>query len=161
MKARMRKGRAAVTLLAICALGCNDRAAAGTRANDAPRPTAPAATATTSRPAKSPNAEVDELVRENLDAELVEQPITATWLGVHAWDDRVDVVTPEGQARQAARLRALLERLRAIDDKLLDGTHAFDRALLEHHADHQLYVLTELRPLEKNPISYCDLAQSA
>src|SRR5262249_54726879 len=59
------------------------------------------------------------------------------------------------------RLRVLLERLRAIDDKQLDAAHAFDKLLLEHHADHQLYTLTELRPLEKNPMVYCDLAQSA
>ncbi|MGZ3407157.1 MAG: DUF885 family protein, partial [Polyangia bacterium] len=93
--------------------------------------------------------------------ELVEQPITATWLGVHAWDADVDDVRAESQAHTIVRLRVLLERLRGIDDKLLDSTHAFDRLLLEHHADHQLYTMTELRPLERNPIVYCDLAQSA
>ena len=100
-------------------------------------------------------------MRENLDAELLEQPITATWLGVHAWDDRVDDVRPEAQAREATRLRALLERLRADRRQELDAAHAFDRLLLEHRADAALYTLTELRPLERNPLVYCDLAQSA
>jgi uncharacterized protein (DUF885 family) len=160
MKAHMRKACAVLAILASCALGCTERSAAGTHGNnDAPRPSAP--TGAAARPPKSPNAEVDELVRENLDAELVEQPIMATWLGMHAWDDRIDLVTPEGQARQVVRLRALLDRLRAIDEKQLDGTHALDRALLDHHADHQLYVLSELRPLERNPMLYCDLAQAA
>jgi uncharacterized protein (DUF885 family) len=139
MKRYMRKGPAVVVVAALVSIGW------------APHAELP----------KSPNAAVDELVRENLDAELVEQPITATWLGVHAWDDRIDDVRPEAQAHQALRLRTLLDRLRAIDEKQLDATRAFDRLLLEHHADHQLYTLTELRPLEKNPLVYCDLAQSA
>ncbi len=154
----MRKGRAVSLLVAVCAIGCNERAPAATRANDAARPSAPAAPKALPKP---PNAAVDELVRENLDAELVERPITATWLGVHSFDDRIDDVRPEAQARRAARLRLLLERLHSVDDKGLDATHAFDRTLLEHQAEHQLYVLTELRPFERNPLVYCDLAQSA
>ncbi|HEX9105242.1 MAG TPA: DUF885 domain-containing protein [Polyangia bacterium] len=157
----MRKARPLVVVVALLFVGCSERAApstaaTGTRGSDAPRPPAAAP-----GPPKAPNAIVDELVRENLDAELVEQPIAATWLGVHAWDDRIDDLRPEAQARQALRLRTLVDRLRALDDKQLDAAHAFDRLLLEHHADHQLYTLTELRPLEKNPLVYCDLAQSA
>ncbi len=156
----MRKSRAAVAFAALLSLSCSERSApssagASGRSTDAQRqPGAGGA-------AKSPNDEVDELVRENLDAELVEQPITATWLGVHAWDGEIDDVRPEAQGHEAVRLRLLLERLRAIDDKKLDSAHAFDRLLLEHHADHALYTLTELRPLERNPMLYCDLAQSA
>ena len=78
-----------------CTFGACDKNASspatGTRASDAPRPAAPARVG----PPKSANDEVDELVRENLDAELLEQPIVATWLGVHAWDDHVDNVRPE------------------------------------------------------------------
>ncbi len=160
MKPYMRKARL-VAMAMLAAVGCNtDRAAAPAAAssvrNDAPRPSTIA-----QGPPKSPNELVNELVRENLDAELVEQPIAATWLGVHAWDDRVDDVRPEAQAREALRLRTLLERLRAIDEKRLDAPHAFDRLLLDHHADLRLYTLTELRPLERNPMVYCDLVQSA
>lgn len=157
----MRKARlvAVATVAFVAGFGCSDRstAPAPPAHNDAPRPAATAAP----HPSKSPNALVEELVRENLDAELVEQPIAATWLGVHAWDDRLDDVRPDAQARQAIRLGTLLERLRAIDERKLDAAHAFDRLLLEHRADHQLYTLTELRPLERNPLIYLDLAQSA
>ena len=160
MKPFMRKARLAALATLLAAAACSDRGtpapAATVHANDAPRPYAMPA-----GPPKSPNAAVDELVRENLDAELVEHPIAATWMGVHAWDDRIDDVRPEAQAREAIRLRALLDRVRAIDDKQLDASHAFDRMLLEHHTDLALYTLTELRPLERNPLVYCDLAQSA
>lgn len=114
-------------------------------------------------PSKPPsgNAAVDQLVRDNLDAELLEQPVAATWLGVHGGDDRIDDVRPEAQARLAQRLRILIDRLRAVDDKALDANRAFDRLLLERRASLALFTLTELRPLERNPMVYCDLAQSA
>ncbi len=106
--------------------GCrrNGRAASGERARLATRRVLRGSRARRSRPTPT----VDELVRENLDAELLEQPIAATWLGVHAWDDRVDDVRPEAQAHEAMRLRALLDRLRAIDETQLDAARAFDRA---------------------------------
>jgi uncharacterized protein (DUF885 family) len=167
MKRYMRKSRPLVvcTVLVLGAFGggCNERsassvAATGAHGNEGSRVPTPGAPA---RPPLSPNDEVAELVRQNLDAELVERPITATWLGVHARDDQIDDVRPEAQARTAMRLQVLLERLRAIDVKQLDATHAFDRLLLEHRTDLQLYTLVELRPLERNPLVYCDLAQSA
>ncbi|MDB4965264.1 MAG: hypothetical protein JWN44_953 [Myxococcales bacterium] len=150
----MRKGCTALAIAWLFAIGCTDRRAATETAP--PHDLARGAAAP-----KSASAEIDELVRASLDAELLEQPIAATWLGVHAWDDRIDDVRPEAQARQAARLRALLERVRAIDGRHLDATRAFDQALLEHRADLELFELTELRPLERNPMIYCDLAQSA
>src|SRR5438874_4579269 len=140
MKACMRKGSTVVAAMAwlcvaavivplvVSSAGCADRRAppAATKNLDAARPPALP---------KSASAEIDELVRANLDAELVEQPITATWLGVHAGDVRIDDVRPEAQARLAARLRLVLERVRAIDDRSLDATRAFDQLLLEHRAD--------------------------
>ena len=96
----MRKSRAAVAFAALLSLSCSERSApssagASGRSTDAQRqPGAGGA-------AKSPNDEVDELVRENLDAELVEQPITATWLGVHAWDGEIDDVRPEAQGARS------------------------------------------------------------
>jgi uncharacterized protein (DUF885 family) len=158
MKPYMRKGCSVVVVAALALAGCSERSASSTRA---PSAASTPATGASARPPKSPNAEVDELVRENLEAELLEQPISATWLGVHAWDANVDDLSIEAQARTVVRLRALLDRLRAIDEKLLDPTRAFDRLLLEHHADHQLYTMTELRPLERNPLVYCDLAQAS
>jgi uncharacterized protein (DUF885 family) len=112
--------------------------------------------------ARNANERVDQLVRENLDAELNNAPVTATWLGMHAYDSRLDDVRPEMQAREAARLRALLEALKPLAAaKELDTGHAFDRFLLERRAQAALFMLTELRPLERNPMVYCDLVQSS
>lgn len=107
------------------------------------------------------NTRLDHLVRDNLDAELAASPVAATWLGVHAYDDRLDDVRLEAQGREAGRLKALLERLRGIDAAQLDPNRRIDRLLLEHRAEHALYELLELRPLERNPIVYVDLLQGA
>src|SRR5581483_6753028 len=103
---------------------------------------------------KDPNARLDLFVREEQDAELQFSPTTATWLGVHAYDDRLDDVRLDAQAREAARLRAMLDKLRTVDEAALDGSHKLDRRLLERRAQAALFELTELRPLERNPIAY-------
>jgi uncharacterized protein (DUF885 family) len=110
---------------------------------------------------KDPNARLDLFVREEQDAELQFSPSTATWLGVHGFDDRLDDVRLDAVAREAARLRAMLDKLRALDEHELDASHALDRRLLERRCQGQLFELTELRPLERNPIAYVDLSQSA
>jgi uncharacterized protein (DUF885 family) len=111
--------------------------------------------------ARDANERVEQLVRDNLEAELANAPVTATWLGMHGYDFRLDDVRPEAQAREAARLKALLDTLKPLSNaKELDFEHAFDRFLLERRAETALLMLTELRPLERNPMVYCDLVQA-
>jgi uncharacterized protein (DUF885 family) len=97
-------------------------------------------------------------VREELGAELAFSPTTATWLGDHHYDDHLDEVQLDAAAREAARLRAMVERVHALRDDELDGAHRVDRALLERRCESALYDLTELRPLERNPIVYISIA---
>ena len=106
-------------------------------------------------------ARLDLFVRENLDAELAYSPSTATWLGVHGYDDRIDDVGSFAEAREVVRLRQLLERLRTVDDETLDANRRIDRLLLERRTQRSLYELTELKPYEHNPIVYLDLAQAS
>src|SRR5689334_17798863 len=42
-------------------------------------------------------------------------PMTATYAGVHDYDDRLASVTPQAQAAQAAADRGFVQRLHAID----------------------------------------------
>jgi uncharacterized protein (DUF885 family) len=108
-----------------------------------------------------PNARLDRLLREDLDAELAASPTTATWLGVHGFDDRLDDVRADAQAREVARWRGLAERLRALTPSpatKLDAQHQIDRRLLEARAQVALFDLTELRTRERNPLTYVDLA---
>ncbi len=52
--------------------------------------------------------------------ELEENPLFATSVGEHRYNDRLPSVAAEDQARRAAARRAFLERLRAIDRSVLD-----------------------------------------
>jgi uncharacterized protein (DUF885 family) len=108
-----------------------------------------------------PGQELEQLVRDNLNAELAFSPTTATWLGMHGFDDRIDDVRLDAHAREVARLRTLGDRVRALDEKKLDPTQRIDRLLLLRYAETALFELTELRPLERNPVLYVDLAQAA
>src|SRR3954471_4896990 len=75
-------------------------------------------------------ARLDVVMKEVLDAELAYSPTLATWLGAHAYDDRLDDVRLDAQGREVVRLKTLRDRVRAIDPKDLDPVRRFDRELL-------------------------------
>ena len=117
-----------------------------------PRRAAPGGAAR-ARPARSPNAAArragarEPRRRAGLQPDA-RPPGSASTPTTIALDD----VRPDAQAREAARLRALLERLRAIDDEAARRARTRSTALLlERRAEHALFELTELRPLERNP----------
>ena len=84
----MRKGLWLLMVLAAC-----ERQPASSRQQQpqAPRPT--------STLPSDPNQRVDVLVRDDLEATLAYSPTLATWLGVHVYDDRIDDVRFDAQAR--------------------------------------------------------------
>jgi uncharacterized protein (DUF885 family) len=110
---------------------------------------------------KDAKARLDLMVKEDLEAELAYSPTLATWLGAHAWDDRLDDVRQDAQAREVARLKTLRDRVRAIEPKELDPNRRIDRELLIHRCENALFELTDARPLERNPVTYIDLVQSS
>jgi uncharacterized protein (DUF885 family) len=75
------------------------------------------------------------LLDEAWEFELREDPMFATSVGDHRFDDRLPSVTVSDQARRAEARRKLLDRLRAIDPSGLDETdresHALQRVKLE------------------------------
>ncbi|HEY7954768.1 MAG TPA: DUF885 family protein [Polyangia bacterium] len=109
---------------------------------------------------RDPNARLEALEREDLDAELQESPTLATWLGARGHDDQLDDVRIEAQGRRVARLRALLPEIVALDDQALDATHRIDKRLFTLRCQDALFDLTTLHPLESNPLIYVDLASS-
>jgi uncharacterized protein (DUF885 family) len=132
--------------------------AGGCRRPTTPTSPAPVADAAVARP-RDANSRLDDLVREHIDASLAASPTMATWLGVHAFDERLDELTPEAQSRDAARWKLLLAHVAELPDEELDDVHRVDRTLLERDARLGLLEI-EARPLERNPIRYVDLAAS-
>ncbi|HEY6065258.1 MAG TPA: DUF885 family protein, partial [Thermoanaerobaculia bacterium] len=80
-------------------------------------------------------ARLHALLDEAWQFELREDPIFATSVGDHRYDDRLPSVSVSDQARRAEARRKLLDRLRAIDPSGLDETdresHALQRIKLE------------------------------
>ncbi len=122
-----------------------------------PRAAPPVADAGTVAPtpdSRNPNAILETLERENLDAELALSPSLATVYGLHREEDRLDDLRSDAQAREVARLRALSSRLRAMDLTALDERHRLARRLLLWRIDGELFDQVEMRPLERDPMVY-------
>lgn len=65
--------------------------------------------------AQTPSAELSRLFADERAYAYREEPLSATYDGVHNYDDRLSSVTPEAQARRAASDQAFLRRLQSID----------------------------------------------
>ena len=87
-------------------------AAACTTAVTSPTPTTPES--------NDPSAELHELFAEEWALSLKEDPISATFSGVHDYDDRLTDISPAANRKSADARRRFLERLRAIDPDRLD-----------------------------------------
>ncbi len=126
----------------------------------APTPVHPAAQAPAE--ALTPDAKLEALVRANLDAELSLRPTLASWLGDHDYDDKLDDVRTDAQLHEATRLRQLADALRAMSaDQVaqLSPNARIDYRLLQRRTEAALNELSELRPLERSPLFYVDIAQ--
>jgi uncharacterized protein (DUF885 family) len=101
--------------------------------------------------ARPPDARLAELAEEYWEAVLESSPTTATLLGDHRFDDRLEDLSEAAEAAQRGRWASILDRLRAIDSAGLNGddavTHgelgaelgdavaAIDRRLVELQSD--------------------------
>lgn len=148
--------RAAPLLAALALAGCGEPH----RAQPPPPPPASAPTDAAAHPIDAA-ARLEALEREQLDGVLAFSPSEASWLGATGWDDKLDDASPEAQAREVVRLRGILERSRALPEAELDPPHKIDRALLEQDVRARLHQLLEVRPRERSPLWYVDLASSA
>ena len=153
--ARTRRGSAALVVMLAAAApacsSCRDKSTAVYGPGDAGKPTAPQV---------DPNERVDALVKEHLDGLTASSPTAATWLGIHGLDDRLDDLSLDAQTREVARLRRVLDRAEAMPEARLDDRHRLDRQLLLRDARVRLFDLSELRPLDRNPLRYVDVVSS-
>ena len=163
--ALLQVGLLGTTALMLGAAACRSRASssapattggAGGNTDGAFMSSAPDAMAKTDHPPST----VEALVKANLDAELMLHPTLATWLGAHEYDDKLDDVHTDAQLREATRLRQLAEQLRAIGEDGLSHNARLDRKLLLRRTEASLHELSELRPLERSPLFYVDIAQA-
>jgi uncharacterized protein (DUF885 family) len=88
-------------------------------------------------------------------------PVSATLLGDHRFDGKLNEVSPESRARQAAFLRRYLEELEGFPRAELSRPNQVDAALLENDLRYSIWRLEELQEWAWNPLSYTRLTGNA
>lgn len=91
-----------------------------------------------------------------VDSVLARDPVAATWLGDHRFDDRLPDRSPEGVAETISMLDQALTAVDQLDDLALGTTSAVDLEILRARLAGERVVLAEIAPhtwdpLEANP----------
>jgi len=88
-------------------------------------------------------------------------PVSATLLGDHRFDSRLDQVSTEGRVEKARFVGRYLEELGRIDRGKLSRENQVDHAVLSHHLRADLWYLETLKEWAWNPLAYTALCGSA
>jgi uncharacterized protein (DUF885 family) len=119
-------------------------------------PQAPAAN-TASR-----NTDFDDVARAYLEDMYQRQPTSATYLGIHKYNDRLDDYSRKGVDDAVVSARQFRGRVAAIDAASLSPERQLDREQLLRAIDSRLLSLEVLRPWAVDPDSYSSgLTQTA
>jgi len=103
----------------------------------------------------------DELAARYIDQFPAFSPVSATLLGDHRFDGRLDRVNASARDAEARFLRSFLEQLAEIEPRELGRAKQVDYAMLRHHLQAQLWHLETLQEWAWNPLSYTRLSGSA
>ncbi len=105
--------------------------------------------------------EFSQAITAYYTADWAAHPVTATALGKHAGDAKLDDVTAAAFAANTARLHAMQTRLAAIDPAKLTVTERDDRDVLLGEIDRTLLQDEDLQSWRHDPNVYVGLASSA
>ena len=124
-----------------------------------PASTTPEATVA-SAPATADAAFAD-FSRRVLEQWMALSPVSATQIGDHRYDDRIDDVSAAGIAAGVAQTQALLDELAAIDASQLSRDNQVDAAILRNQLEGDLFRTSTLQEWQWDPQFYAGLAGSA
>ena len=101
------------------------------------------------------NAEAGKLnswFKTYLEKVMQEEPMTATRLGDHRYDDRLEDLSPGARKARLERDRNALEDLRkAIDPKKLELADRVDFEILARHLESRIWLTENFRTFEEDP----------
>lgn len=110
---------------------------------------------------ESEDRRFEELGRRYLDTYPALSPVSATTLGDHRFDGKLDDISEEARSRWGEFCRKMLEQLRAIDRERLSRGNRVDSILLENRLRSSLWRLEVLKEWSWNPLRYTSLAGGA
>jgi len=100
------------------------------------------------------NAKFEALAQRYVDELLLRSPETATRLGDHRNDARLDDYSKEGVRKDLEADKAVLGELSRIDEKALSPDDSVDLRILRNRLEARVYALETLREWEWNPLRY-------
>lgn len=143
----MRRLMPATALLAIAIAGCQ---------------TTPAPQAAAGAPPQAVQATADarfaEVSKAWLDGWMQLNPVSATQLGDHRFDARIEDLSPAGRERMLAFHRATLASLDAIDTAALSRENQVDALILRNQLRGDIWNLETLQPFAWDPQIYTAIA---
>ena len=101
----------------------------------------PADPSSAAHAAQDPSAALAALAGEYWEGHLAANPLEATAIGDRRYDHLLDDNTPEGRARDRARLEAVLARARAIPEAALPAPDGLTRTALIGEVENELALL--------------------
>ena len=92
------------------------------------------------------------LAEESIDAALEADPVAATWLGDHRFDDRLPDYSSDALTTRARMIDDKLTAIDAVDDVELDVVDLVDLEILRSRLQREAFEIEELRAAEWNPM---------
>ena len=104
--------------------------------------------------AQSQDAELDKVAEEFIKGWLAAHPLTATSLGFHEYDGRINDFTRLSLDAELSRLKRFEERLKRFDLTRLSTRSAIDLRILQSAIRKDLFDLEDFGIFENNPMTY-------
>jgi uncharacterized protein (DUF885 family) len=105
--------------------------------------------------AEGEDAKLTAFFKDYLERVYRQQPLEATRLGDHRFDDRLDDLSPKARDAWTARTRKTLDDLpKRVEYKKLSRPGQIDFEILKHNLVHSLWLAENTRPFETDPRVY-------
>ena len=93
-----------------------------------------------------------QLAEESIDSALEADPVAATWLGDHRFDDRLPDYSSDALSSRARTIDDQVTAIDAVDDVELDVMDLVDLEILRSRLQREAFEIEELRAAEWNPM---------
>ena len=110
-----------------------------------------------SAPSGGEDARLESFFKNYLDETFQLQPMEATQLGDHRFDDRLDDLSAKARQGRLERIRATLQQLpKEVDYQKLSRAAQIDFEILQHELTKSIWMEENMHPFEEDPRVYND-----